>query len=97
MGCSQEPIQRGWVRLKRVGGFGQFVDLREGRRMLARKSGVVVLKGRFMHTMLYDNVYFLNIFYLFFRNRNLFKSFPFLFCDEIFNIRNIILTIQKPE
>ena len=50
-----------------------------------------------MHTMFYVDVYFINISFLVFINRNLLFSFPFLFCDEISNIRNRILTIQKPE
>ena len=50
-----------------------------------------------MHTMLYVYVYFLNIFFLVFINKNVFFSFSFLFCDEIINIRNRILTNQKPE
>ena len=52
-----------------------------------------------MHTMLYA-LYFLNIlnnFFLFFINKNVFFSFPFLFCDGISNNRNRILTNQKPE
>ena len=50
-----------------------------------------------MHTMLYVYVYFLNNFFLFFINKNVFFSFSFLFCDEISNNRNRMLTNQKPE
>ena len=50
-----------------------------------------------MHTMLYVCVYFLNRFFLLFINKNVFFSFSFLFCDEISNNRNRILTNQKPE
>ena len=49
------------------------------------------------HTVLYVYVYFLNNFFLFFINKNMFFSFSFLFCDEISNNRKRILTNQKPE
>ena len=50
-----------------------------------------------MDTMLYVYVYFLNNFFLFFINKNVFFYFSFLFCDEISNNRKRILTNQKPE
>ena len=50
-----------------------------------------------MRTIHYVYVYFRNIFFLFFISKKLFFSFPFLNCDEISNIHNRILTIEKPE
>ena len=92
--CSQKANIEGWDRLK--GGFGQFLKLR-GAIGNKERGEDFEGGGRYaMHTILYVNVYFLNIFFLFFINRNLLFSFPFLFCDEISNIRNRILTIQKP-
>ena len=73
-----------------VGGGGGF----------SRKSGVVIMRGEVdmsMHTMLYGYVYFLKKIFLFFVNKNVFFSFSFLFCDEISNNRNTILTNQKQE
>ena len=48
-------------------------------------------------TMLFVYVYFLNIFFLFFIDRNVFFSFSFIFCYDISNICNRVLTSQKPE
>ena len=91
--CQQNNNIEGWGRLKR--GFGQFVELRGG-------IGNKEWRGDFegggwyaMHTMLFFNVYFLNIFFSFFINRNLLFSFPFLFSDEISNIRNRIWPLKK--
>ena len=50
-----------------------------------------------MYTMFYVYVYFLKNFFLFFVNKNVFFSFSFLFCYEISNNRNRILTNQKQE
>ena len=70
-----------------------------GVRLGKKEGGVVFLRGfdTSMHTMLYVYVCFLNIFYLFFNNKNIFFSFSFLFSDEISNICNRILTNRKPE
>ena len=68
---------------------------------LARKSWVVILRegevDNPMHTMLYIYVYFLNIFFLFFINKEVFLSFSFPFCDQISNNCNRILTNKKLE
>ena len=61
----------------------------------SRKSGVVIMSREVdipMHTMLYVYVYFLNNFFLFFINKNVFFSFSFLFYYEISNNRKRILT-----
>ena len=75
-----------------------FFDLRGGRLLTKEwggdHEGEVDIP---MHTMLYVYVYFLNNFFLFFINKNLFFSFSFLLCDEISNNRKRILTNQKPE
>ena len=79
----------------------QFVKLIGGGEGLLKKE----CRGEIMrrevdiqlHTVLYVYVYFLNNFFLFFINKNVFFSFSFLFCDEISNNRNRILTNQKPE
>ena len=72
----------------------------KGGGSFSQKSEVMIMKGEVdipMHTMLYVYVYFLNNFLLFFINKNVFFSFSFIFCDEISNNRNGILTKQKPE
>ena len=76
--------------------LGQFVDLREG---LGKKEGVVFegVGDAPIYTMLYIYIYFVNIFFLLFINKNVFFTFSLLYCDEISNIWNRILTSQKPE
>ena len=71
-----------------------------GRVGFSRKSGVVIMRGEIdmsMHIMLYFYVYFPKNLFLFFVNKNVFFSFSFLFCDEISNNRNTILTNQKQQ
>ena len=38
MGCSQEPIQRGWVRLKRVGGVWTVCRFKGGEANVGKKE-----------------------------------------------------------
>ena len=66
---------------------------------LVRKRGGTFEKGpdNPMFTILYVYESFLNNFFLFFINKNVFFSFSFLFCDKISNIHPRILTNQKPE
>ena len=45
--------------------------------------------------MFYVYVYFLNIFFLFFINKNIFFTFSFLFCDKTSNTCHRILTNQN--
>ena len=82
--------------LPRKGGLSSF-SIQVGG--LARKSGMVLLRGWVspMHTMLYVYIYFVNIFFLFFINKNVFSLFSFHLYDEISNICNRILANQKPE
>ena len=71
-----------------------------GGRLLKKECRGEIMRREFdiqLHTVLYVYVYFLNNFFLFFINKNVFFSFSFLFCDEISNNRNRILTNQKPE
>ena len=67
-------------------GLLQFVDLRGGG--LPRKNVVMILREEVVtptHTMFYVYISFLNNFFLFFINKNVFFSFSFVFCDEISN------------
>ena len=94
LGMLKKKQYRGGITWK--GGLGKFVDLKGG---VVRKRGWCfwgVIDAP-MHTMLYVYVYIVNIFFLFFINKNVFFSFLFLFCNEISNICNRILTNQKPE
>ena len=50
--------------------------------------------GRMLH---YICMYFLSIFLMFFIKKCVLLSFSFLFLEEVSNIRNKILTDQKPE
>ena len=66
---------------------------------LVRKRGGT-FEGGFdnpMYTILYVYEYFLNNFFLFFINKNVFFCFSILFCDKMSNIHGRILTNQKPE
>ena len=94
--CKEVFKRRGDCRKR---GAWRFCQFREGG--FSRESGEVIMRGGevdiLMHTMLYVYVYFLNNFFLFFINKNVFFSFSFLFCDEISNNRNRMLTNQKPE
>ena len=78
-------------------GFEQFVNLREA---LVTKNGVVILREEVdMQCTLYSMLAytFLTFFFCFLSTKICFSLFHFFFCDEISNIRNRILTIQKPE
>ena len=93
-GFSQKTNIDGWGRLKSgVWTVFQF------KGVLARNSGVKILRGE-VETQCTLCSMFKNTFLTFFSfyiNKNQFFCFSLLFCDEISNIRNRILTIQKPE